>query len=182
MRKFITLFMTLVLFGLFSGSALADKVEVCEDIKFNPLYKGLYGLCNAYWNADERSRPRILENFYKKAGPDGPGMPGLDEAARQPIACPCWPAGEIDLGDKPDVAGCYVSADFLSISYDGNTVQFEVGGLGVNSCQYSNTLADPAESALFTPYMGSGLTTDELEACAMDVSNAIVEDFPGCLD
>ena len=33
MRKFIASFMILALLGLYSGSLLAGKVEVCEEIK-----------------------------------------------------------------------------------------------------------------------------------------------------
>jgi len=180
MRKFITLFMTLALLGLFSGSLFAGKVDVCEDIKFNPAYKGLYGLCNAYWNADERSRARILENFYKKAGPDGPGMPGLDEPEPEPV-CPCWAEGQIDLGATPDANGCFVAADFLTASYDLGTIQYEVGGLGVNSCQYSNFLVEPAEFAVFSPWFENGLSAEELEVCSRELMDRLAEDFGGCL-
>ena len=52
MRKIFTLFIVFMLFSMFSGAVFAEKFEVCEDIKNNPDYKGLYGLCNAYFNAD----------------------------------------------------------------------------------------------------------------------------------
>ncbi|MBT8041415.1 MAG: hypothetical protein KJN78_14325 [Gammaproteobacteria bacterium] len=180
MRKFVTLFMTLALFGLFSGSLFAGKVAWCEDIKFNPAYKGLYGLCNAFWNADERSRARILENFYKKAGPDGPGMPGLDDAEPEAV-CPCWAEGQIDFGATPDPDSCLVAPDFLTASYDLGTIQYEVGGFGVNSCQYSNFLVEPAEFELFYPGFDNGLTAEELEVCSRELMARLVEDFGGCL-
>lgn len=178
MRKFITLFMTLVLFGLFSGSALADKVEVCEDIKYDPAYKGLYGLCVAYWNADEQSRPGILENFYKKGGPDGPGMPGLDEPEPE-LVCPCWAEGQIDLGMDP--IGCFVSGDYLGATYDDGLVQYEVGGFGVNSCLYANFTTDPTTFTLVSQMYGDEVTEEQIAVCASDLMERIVDDFGGCL-
>lgn len=74
--------------SLFSATLTAGKIEVCEEIKHDPDYKGLYGLCNAYWNADEEDREDILRNFERKAGPDGPGMPGVEDNGF--FDCPCW--------------------------------------------------------------------------------------------
>ena len=86
MRKLLASFVLFMLFSMGSGSAFAGQVDVCEDIKHDPAYKGLYGLCNAYWNADsEQARESILKAFKKKADPLGLTMPGLDS-----FACPCW--------------------------------------------------------------------------------------------
>jgi hypothetical protein len=81
-----------------SASVFAGNVAVCEEIKDDPAYKGLYGLCNAYWNeTDEAARADILAAFQEKAGTDtgGPGMPGLEpdpdpDPEPDPAACPCW--------------------------------------------------------------------------------------------
>lgn len=86
MRKFLASFVLFMLFSMFSGAVFAEKFDVCEDIKHDPAYKGLYGLCNAYWNADsDEARDSILKAFKKKADPLGLTMPGLDS-----FACPCW--------------------------------------------------------------------------------------------
>ena len=78
MRKLLTSIVLFMLFSMFSGAAFAGKIAVCEDIKNDPAYKGLYGLCNAYWNADsEQARASILEAFNKKGEPLGLTMPGL---------------------------------------------------------------------------------------------------------
>lgn len=86
MRKIFTLFIVFMLFSMFSGAVFAGQIDVCEDIKNDPAYKGLYGLCNAYWNADsDEARESILKAFKKKADPLGVTMPGLVS-----MACPCW--------------------------------------------------------------------------------------------
>ncbi len=85
MRKVISLGLLALTFSLFSGQLLAGKIEACELIKKDPAYKGLYGLCNAYWNANENARAQILANFEEKAGPGGPGMPGLEPEGRKKL-------------------------------------------------------------------------------------------------
>lgn len=92
MRNVFLLGLLALTFSIFSTTANAGKVEVCEAIKNDPAYQGLYGLCNAYWNeTDEQARADILAAFQAKAGPDGPSMPGLDEAF-----CPCWDQAYLD--------------------------------------------------------------------------------------
>ena len=173
MRKPIASFMFFMLFSMFTGTVHAAKVKVCEAIKFDPEYKGLYGLCNAYWNEeDEEYRALILENWDRKVGPDGPGMPGLDESV--PVVCPCWSEGEIDHGITP--LDCEVGDDYMLAFYDDYDIQYGTGvlvGLGPDSCEYYNF--DLGESMWAT-----GLNTAELDACAADLMARLVDDFGGC--
>jgi len=102
--------------SLFSTSLIAGKIEVCEEIKHDPEYKGLYGLCNAYWNADEEDREDILRNFERKAGPDGPGMPGVEDNGF--FDCPCWDdvsyQNVCDLGEPgSNLEGNWIYSDFF---------------------------------------------------------------------
>ena len=100
MRKVISLGLFALMLSIFSSQVFAGKIADCEDIKKDPAYKGLYGLCNAYWNEDdEDARAQILANFVKKAGTslDEPGMPGwkpvvpdLPDLPDQEVTCPCW--------------------------------------------------------------------------------------------
>ncbi|RPH93090.1 MAG: hypothetical protein EHM68_16170 [Lysobacterales bacterium] len=86
MRKQITGGLLALSLSFLTSPVFAGTVQVCEDIKNDPDYKGLYGLCNAYWNeTDPDARADILAAFEEKAGPDGPSMPGLVVAS-----CPCW--------------------------------------------------------------------------------------------
>jgi len=90
MRKLVSLSVLAVLLSVLAGTVFAGKVPVCEEIKGDPAYKGLYGLCVAYWTVDnENARDKILENFVKKAGPGGPPMPGLEP---EEVTCPCLDA------------------------------------------------------------------------------------------
>ena len=92
MRKLISLGLFALMFSMFSSQVFAGKIAVCEEIKKDPAYKGLYGLCNAYWNADDAVvQAEILANFEKKAGtgPDDPKMPRLDSVVPKVVVCPC---------------------------------------------------------------------------------------------
>lgn len=184
MRKFYTFALLIVLFGLFSGPALAGKIEECEAIKHDPAYKGLYGLCNAYWNADEEDREDILRNFEKKAGPGGPGMPGLPTEpvpTTDELVCPCWPEGQIDIGAVPDPMGCQVAATFAFASYDGGAVQYNIDSTVGNACFYMSQLTG---EQIFRPgFFGEPApTNEEMFVCEQELLLRIAEDFQGeCL-
>jgi len=96
MNKLVSLGLLALSLSLLSGSLIAGQVQVCEEIKSDPGYKGLYGLCNAYWNeTDPDARADILAAFNRKAGENGPTMPGLSEPPPPPPpaalpSCPCW--------------------------------------------------------------------------------------------
>ena len=174
MRKIITSTVLILSFSLFSGSVFAGKIAACEEIKHDPAYKGLYGLCNAYWNANEKAQEKILAKFEKKAGPGGPGMPGLGgQESRVQAVCPCWAEGEIDLGVVP--FDCQVEGDFMLALYDMAGVQYGVGTVGPTSCEYSNldlgTLPD----------FRTNLSAEEVSACAADIMARLTEEFGVCL-
>ena len=166
MRKIILSAVILMLFGMFSGSVLAGKVEVCEEIKKDPAYKGLYGLCNAYWNADEKGQEKILQNWEKKAGPDGPPMPGLEPE----VSCPCWNADVLNYPVKFSwlPLDSQVAGNFAIALYEFGTVQYFVD---LNFCAYVNQIGGlEAEIALST--------TDEEDAvCVQDMVDLIARDF-----
>lgn len=94
MRKIISLGLFALMLSIFSSQVFAGKVYFCEEEKDELKSQGLYGLCNAYWNADnENARAQILANFVKKAGTslDDPGMPGWEPVVPdQEVTCPCW--------------------------------------------------------------------------------------------
>jgi len=83
---------------------LTPAQETDCDVLKEGAAKGLYGLCVAYCeaqdcdsdlflaNACKESNPRILANFIKKAGVDGPTMPCLKPAA----TCVCWEPEEVE--------------------------------------------------------------------------------------
>ena len=56
MRKIITSTVLILLFSLFSSSVFAGDVSDCKEVKGQ---KALYGLCVAYWNANEKNQAKI---------------------------------------------------------------------------------------------------------------------------
>jgi hypothetical protein len=182
MRKLITSSVLFMLFSMLSGTVFAGKIAVCENIKHDPAYKGLYGLCNAYWNADEDAQPVILEQFRRKAGENGPGMPGLEPGGEEipdPV-CPCWPDSQIDIGVTPDYWSCQVTDTYAWASYDSGLVQYTLGGDGVNSCSYLNYLTS---ELIIYPDLNNPVPTDEeMALCAAQLLERIANDFEGmCL-
>ena len=126
MYRIATTGLLIALFTLFSPTTFGGQIAVCEEIKKDPAYKGLYGLCNAYWNADEEDREDILRNFERKAGPDGPGMPGLEDNGF--FDCPCWDDVSYQqvcsLGvPNSDLEGDSVYSDFFIVPGDEGVVQ-----------------------------------------------------------
>ena len=66
MRKLISLGILALLLSMLASPVLAD-LEDCKDLKEDGITKGLYGLCIAYWNADNgNSQERILANYNQK--------------------------------------------------------------------------------------------------------------------
>jgi hypothetical protein len=101
MRKLISLGVLAILLSMLASSAVAGSEKYCEVLKEDGITKGLYGLCIAYWGADNgRSQERILGNYRKKMRPVYPGdrkgtgdpdMPGLVDD----LSCPCWTIGQM---------------------------------------------------------------------------------------
>jgi hypothetical protein len=126
MRALISLGLLALSLGFLSSPAVAGTVQVCEDIKNDLAYKGLYGLCNAYWNeTDEAKKTEILAAFEAKAGPDGPSMPGLEVAS-----CPCWDETHLaaaSLNGTPSfcqVTGTNVGTEQAVYGQDGNDTAY----------------------------------------------------------
>lgn len=177
MRKLITSSVLFMLFSMLSGTVFAGKVPVCEDIKHDPAYKGLYGLCNAYWNADEDAQLVILEQYRRKAGEDGPDMPGLepDDEVITELVCPCWPDAQIDIGVTPDYGSCQVYETYAWASYDAGLVQYAIGEYGVNSCSYLNYLT--SELIIYPDADNPVPTDEEMALCAEQLLERIANDF-----
>ena len=139
MRKLVSLGLFALMFSIFSSQVFAGKIAVCEKIKGDPAYKGLYGLCNAYWNAkSEDAREEILANFEKKAGtdPDAPGMPGL--GPDPDFFCPCWT--EVSFNDVCSLGGTTVAiygGDFGLAMYKGGDSIDEFYSTDTANCIYS---------------------------------------------
>lgn len=89
MRKLTSLCVLTLLLSLLTGPAFAGKNEQCEILKDPGYTKGLYGLCNAYWNASEKGKEKVLENYQENMNEGDPGMPGLEP---EELTCPCLDA------------------------------------------------------------------------------------------
>lgn len=188
MRKLIVLGLFALSLGIIGSSALAGQVEVCEAIKHDPAYKGLYGLCNAYWSeTDPDARQDILDAFNSRAGEDGPTMPGLDEPA--PASCPCWdfdavvqeiacaglPLSEWESDDTPSQQGQdYARFANSSVSvelYAGYSI-WEPGIIfgpedGVPECAYFGLTS--------LTIMATGIDDGTDDACRLDVLDLIAQ-------
>lgn len=95
MRKGITSSVFILLFTFVSGSVFAGDKSECDHFKNNKDYKGAYGLCVAYQNADEAGQADILNQWMKRFGSDAPVLPNSPNDQTVPpslpeVSCPCW--------------------------------------------------------------------------------------------
>ncbi len=134
MRKIVSAFVCVLLFGMLSGPVFAGADAVCEPLKGDKNSKGLFGLCVAYYNAgNDNARARIRENYIRKSG--GDDVPGLKpEPDPDPEAsCPCW--GEVELLEATCNHVLTYSAAERAI-FDENFISFFNFA---TSCWYSNS-------------------------------------------
>jgi len=184
MRKTVILGLFALILSVFSSLAIAGTVVVCEEQKDELKSMGLYGLCNAYWNADnESARAQILANFEEKAGTadGGPGMPGLNPPA---MSCPCWVGVELDeIDDYMETAFCILNdstgdSAFFGIYNNSSGDQFYnynvtvVDDRVVESCIHLADYTTDAGDEITKDVSISGL--EEMGAqCAMEMDDII---------
>ena len=77
----LVLLLTLIAVPVYAGNNNGQ----CDILKSADYTKGLYGLCNAYWNASEKGKEKVLENYRNKMNEGDPDMPGLE-----PEVAPAW--------------------------------------------------------------------------------------------
>jgi len=190
MRKLISLGVLTILLSMLASPAVAGSVEDCEVLEEDGITKALYGLCIAYWGADNgRSQERILANYRKKMRPVDPGnrngtgdpdMPGLVD---DEVSCPCWtPESLADATLGLTGSFCTYADGILgweSAIYEANAVQVFAGelvalvGIAGTSCAIS---INGAQSSAST-------SPDQDEECRAGVIALQIDPvfgFPSC--
>jgi len=133
---------------------------------------GLYGLCNAYCEAQdldsfEKMPPRrkILENYNKKKTVDDPIMPCIQEG------CPCWSDTEL----------AFIGGDGMAVCIPGNENQLQIVNTTTDiSRNFAATDASPnAERCRYmdlntTPRIlrNFSITVEEAQFCLSQVQQA----------
>jgi hypothetical protein len=151
--------------SIFSNVLLASVADCDDQLKHSDDYNSLYGLCVAYWNANEgTAQDKILENYNKKAlNLGGPSMPGLSE-------CPCWGADEL-IDATCNVTLGEVNAEgedpYRALSLDLR-VQFAAFG---SICGYTDTRNDPAVVRIISTNAEEDLT------CRAGIVALVNDDF-----
>jgi hypothetical protein len=186
MRKLISLGLFALMLSIFSSQVFAGKIAVCEDIKNDPAYKGLYGLCNAYWNADDAvAQAQIKANFEKKArtADGGPGMPGWETEEFDNVTCPCW---DFDILEQYVASSCLSPAfsypDPTDDQSEFDLAVFQNLSISVEVwAGYTIMVPDEAHECWINLPMGDGkvpykaTSADEDAACRLDVLDLIAE-------
>lgn len=75
--------------SIFSNQLLAAKTAECDGVTKK---KGLYGLCVAWHNANDKAKGKIAAKFFGLAGF---ALPGSEDPVKEPeptpdYFCPCW--------------------------------------------------------------------------------------------
>ncbi len=182
MRKLIGLSLVAILVVTFSLSASAGVQDCIDELKGVKEYKGLYGLCVAYWSSGESEE--ILELYRSKA--DRLGVPGdlLDPPGFvSDDTCPCWDidavrqvlacngyqyaGGEMEEGPSGDSFVAYLNDSFFPLLVVGESIfadfwegpECQIVGAELDMVLISDAPVDPSEEA----------------ACRKDISGLIDE-------
>jgi hypothetical protein len=131
---------------------------------------GLYGLCNAYCEAQdldtfEKNPPneKILANYRKKMNAGDPDMPCIQ------VPCPCWSQEEIDsITADGTAAVCPSAANKIQIIDDAPKLKFAEADQNANQerCRYIDLNAAPPTIRSFN------VTADEAASCYAAVTDA----------
>ena len=178
MRKGITSSVFILLFTMVTGYVFAGDNSACDIYKKNKDYKGAYGLCVAYQNADEAGKIDIAANWEKRfgTGPDSPKLPGSSD-----FSCPCWsdfsyeqvcalgePDGFVDLEGSMVIAGQALFPDFDNFEFTGFQANVEdYDEPAPSKCVYklmSVFSSTPIEETTIEP-----LNDDELFSCLAEI-------------
>jgi len=154
---------------LSSGSVIAQTPDgetpanegVCDSlIGATP---GLYGLCNAYCEAQdldsfekEPPRTKILANYRKKMKAGDPDMPCIQEP------CACWTSEELDsISANGLAAACLRQPNRIQLIDDAPLTKFADADKtdGRERCRYIDLNADPRTIRSFT------ITAEEAQVC-----------------
>lgn len=140
MRKLISLGLMVLLFSMFPVSAFAGNAEDCDYLKDknHPDYApGLYGLCVAWHNADEKAAEALADKFFNRAGFP---VPGSEEPNTEPqFDCPCWDEVEFSavcsLGEPSTVVFDASSGVVTAVTFiDFATFTAEIFGTEEANC------------------------------------------------
>ena len=101
--------------------------------------KGLFGLCVAWHNADEKGKEKIAERFDARSD-----VPLSDIVGGGKFSCPCWPGLELDaIGEVTPPTICFLDThlgDFATFGTSSTQKQsFLTDGIG---CAYSPNYID----------------------------------------
>jgi len=165
MNKLVSLGLLAVSLSFFAAPVFAGNVEDCETIKFDDAYKSLYGLCTAYWNADdEEARLNILSNYNRRAEKLGaPPMPGL-------LDCPCWDATRLQRDacaydvDPVQPPGIVFLAN-MSVQYINFGDSCLYANFSISPTEFSDSALAPGEAELCQAGMSLLLSGDLLDGC-----------------
>jgi len=88
-RKLISLGLFALIISIFSSQLLAAKTGECDGVTKK---NGLYGLCVAWHNADDKAKDKIAAKFFERAKYR---LPGSEDPVTEPdptpdFFCPCW--------------------------------------------------------------------------------------------
>jgi len=123
MRKLVSLGILALLMSVLAGPVVAG-VDACDTLKLDKnAPKGLYGLCVAYWSAENgRGQDRVEQLYDRKAIAAGypPGIPGLVVSPQEPdpVSCPCWGADKLaEAYENGTPLSCSINDDEIGIEF-----------------------------------------------------------------
>lgn len=164
MRQLVSLGLFALILSMFSSQALAASAEACDQVK--KAKKGLYGLCVAWYNADEKGQAIIAAKFDARSDiPLSKIVDSQSEPPEQDFYCPCW--AEISIDDilplcKPTFSQLSDS-DNVVAWFDPDPYYFFAASTTSTGCAY--------DSASVFPISFDDLNSDEILDCVAEIES-----------
>ncbi|MEE8342476.1 MAG: hypothetical protein V3R51_01625 [Gammaproteobacteria bacterium] len=141
-------------------------VEDCEELKGVNQTKGLYGLCLAFWRADESQQQRFLDKYNAiRDDLEGPPMPGLSD-----FGCPCWDhltLNDVILDDPFPVCFNFPKLPLVFARFDDGAGYTQLFGADDVLCRFRDEDLDG--SSVFEPRVKTDLSPETATQCRDEI-------------
>jgi hypothetical protein len=171
MRKLISVGLFAFMISMYTGQVFASHADVCDQLKGQG--KGLFGLCVAWHNADEKDKGKIEDKFNDRAD--------FTLASIVDPGCPCWAISPEEAGSDGSPFVCVIdnteNFDYIDLASfaDFSTGFFRGFNVDTGTCYYSEFNNGNRSLDSVDLY---DLTIDEETACRVQIRE-IAEKFFG---
>lgn len=165
MRKLISLGLLALFLSSISSAVFAGGFAACEDNKALFQELNVYGLCNAWHNADtDEDKQKFADRFEQKADFPPPWL----------VNCPCFSDEALEYSAVVGPSSCSQTTTFAIAKYVPNVESLQyVASSGM--CVFTNNTGDGPDSV--APM--TGLSAEQAQECLREIDVLIDLDWAG---